>query len=253
MGRGRILNPLMAFTYWSSLCIADLGISYWANWSVFSKRKCSSFLQRVPGSPRWLLRVSLPRLCLVYPLVFQPPAFRTRPFSNLAFSALASRLFLTAYSCGVCFRHDAYQRLWPPAQATQSWSLLPQFWDHPAGRRGSAPPRRPDDWQRPQGKCPAGHPEGARVPPPRAPLPLPARNKPFLQTHAINSNKISIFNTLYMNKDLPKEKKKKMGFYWESGIFQPRREKSCLEWGSGAKGINMGSTNRLSTCHSAGL
>ena len=55
------------------------------------------------------------------------------------------------------------------------------------------------------------------MPPPRPPLPLPARNEPFLQTHTINSSKIFIFNTLYMNKDLPKKKKRKKekGFYWE--------------------------------------
>lgn len=62
------------------------------------------------------------------------------------------------------------------------------------------------------------------MPPPRPPLPLAARNEPFLQTHAINSSKISIFNTLYMNKDLPKKKKKKKGFYWESEFFSLREK-----------------------------
>lgn len=92
VGRGRILNPLMAFTYWSSPCIADLGISYWANSSEFSKRKCSSFLRRAPGSPRWLLWVSLPQT-----LLHLSPSFSISRFLSL------NSAFLELSFLGSCF------------------------------------------------------------------------------------------------------------------------------------------------------
>lgn len=130
--------------------------------------------------------------------------------SPLALSSLCSSflfLFVSAYLFGACPRPATSQLLWSQDWATQSWALLPQFWDHPGGGRGELCPRPKP--QRPRmidssfGSGPAGCPE-------RGPMPTPAESstKPpssrkgallssSLHTHAMNSSSISIFHSGY--------------------------------------------------------
>lgn len=126
-----------------------------------------------------------------------------------ASSALPSLLFLMAYSFGDCFRHG----MTPPNcsgprnRPHRAGHCCPSSGTTRAGegaarRRGG---RMIDSSLRSSARR-ATRKEGVCSPPPP---PAPSSgNEPFLQTHAINGTKTSIFNTLYMNKGLPKKKKR---------------------------------------------
>lgn len=198
-GQWRILNPSMAFEYWSSLCSIDLRTPY-----AFIVNPSSVKSSELP----LVALVSIPRLPTPsppHPASFIPersllPLSLLERCSSVSFALPSLLSFWWLIHLEPAFGVTPPKWSGPPEQATQSWPLLPQFWDHPRGRTGSALPRRPDDWQQPWVKCPAGRLERGLCPV-RGPHSILLSLLPFsgkgallplssLQAHAINSTKM---------------------------------------------------------------
>lgn len=113
--------------------------------------------------------------------------------------------FLSAYSFAAWLQRDTSQLFGPRERPHRAGHCCPSS-GTTLVERGSAPPRRPDDWQQPRVKCPAGRPGrglGAPLRPRVLLTPLASRGKrarppSSLQICAINSTKIS-FDVVCMN------------------------------------------------------